>query len=230
VGIRGKVSDKQEKKMSHFFTTDKKLRVIHPVIILMLLFMMFAMPRPASACSCVMPGSPSMEFSQSDAVFSGRVTGIVNKLNPAVALLQRIGIALGFDPFIFYTDRFWGNAVMFEVTNSWKLVDTTSIQVSTGSGGGDCGYGFSVGNDYLVYAYDDPGEPGIDLGTGICSRTTDLPGAAEDMSFLKTMPTIPLTQAPPPWGQIVIITIAVVFLVSAVLVLFVWRRKKRNSD
>jgi hypothetical protein len=218
--------EQKGEEMSH----SKKSIMIRLMSVLLLLFMMFAIPQPAGACSCVMPGPPVVEFSQYDAVFSGRVTGIVNKLNPAIAFIQRIGIALGFDPFIFYTDRFWGNRVTFEVTNSWKLVDTTSIQVSTGSGGGDCGYGFSIGNDYLVYAYDDPGEPGIDLGTSICTRTTDLSTAAEDLAFLKTKPTIPLTQSPPSLGKLVAITIPVIFIISVIMMLSIWRRRQRQSD
>jgi hypothetical protein len=212
-------------EMSHC----KKSIMIHLLSVLLLLFMMFAVPQPAGACSCAMPGAPGVEFSQYDAIFSGRVTNIVNKLNPALSFIEKIGMALGFDPFIFYTDRFWGNRVTFEVTHSWKLVDTTSVYVSTGNGGGDCGYGFSTGNDYLVYAYDDPGEPGIDLGTSICTRTTDLSTAAEDLAFLKTKPTIALTQPPPSWEQIGLTTIPVIFIFSVILVLFVWRRRQQLS-
>lgn len=214
--------------MSHVFRTDKKLHAIPLAIILMLLFMMFAAPRPASACSCVMPGSPAMEFSQYQAVFSGRVTNITDKSNPVISFTEKIGMALGFDPFIFYTDRFWGNNVTFAVTQSWKLVNTTSVQVSTGNGGGDCGYGFSIGNDYLVYAYDDPSEPGNDFGTSICSRTTDLAMASEDLAFLKTMPTIPLTQSAPVSGQIGIIMILVIFFFLGGLILLIWRRKRNQ--
>jgi LPXTG-motif cell wall-anchored protein len=214
----------KEKKMSH----NRKSTLIRFASVLMLLFTMFAIPQPASACSCVMPGSPTMEFSQSPAVFSGKVIDITDKFNPAVSFIENIAMALGFDPFIFYTDRFWGNRVTFSVIDSWKLVDTTSVQVSTGNGGGDCGYGFSMGSDYLVYGYDDPSEPGIHLGTSICSRTTDLATAAEDLAFLQSMPTIPLTQSLPSAGQMGPPIILAIFLLLSTLILFVWWRKRQQ--
>jgi LPXTG-motif cell wall-anchored protein len=212
--------------MSH----NRKSTLIRLTSILLLFFTMFAIPQPASACSCVMPGSPAMEFSQHPAVFSGKVIDITDKFNPVISFIERIAMALGFDPFIFYTDRFWGNTVTFSVIDSWKLVDTTSVQVSTGNGGGDCGYGFSVGGDYLVYAYDDPNEPGIHLGTGICSRTSELATAAEDLAFLQSMPTIPLTQSLPSAGQIGMPIILVIFLLLSALILVVWRRKRHQPQ
>jgi hypothetical protein len=212
----------KEKKMPHFFRTDKKLRVIHSAIILLLLFMMFAIPQSASACSCVMPGSPAMEFSQLDAVFSGKVMNIRENYTPIISFVDKIMTSLGLDPIYFYTDKLWGNTVTFTVTHSWKLVDTTTVQLRTGNGGGDCGYPFSTGSDYLVYAGHAPGEG---YGTSICTRTTELSMAAEDMAFLKTLRTIPLTQPPPTWGQILVIAIPGIFIFSAILIFFVWRRK-----
>ncbi len=208
--------------MSH----NKNSSLIRLASILLLLFMMFAVPQSASACSCVMPGSPAMEFSQFDAIFSGKVMSIKNNYTPVISFVEKIATSLGLDPFYFYTDRFWGNTVTIAVTESWKFVDITSVQVRTGSGGGDCGYGFSIGSDYLIYAGHAAGEG---LGTSICTRTTELSTAAEDMTFLKTMPTIPLTQAPPSWGQIGVFIVVIIFILSIGLILFTWWRKQRKS-
>ncbi len=209
--------------MSH----NKKSTTIRLASVLLLLFMMFAVPQSASACSCVMPGTPSMEFSQLDAVFSGKVMNIRENYTPAISFLDKIMTSLSLDPTYFYTDRLWGNTVTFAVTHSWKLVNTTSVQVRTGSGGGDCGYGFSTGSDYLVYAGHAAGEG---FGTSICTRTSELSRAAEDLTFLKTMPTLPLTQAPPSWGQILVIATPVIFISSVVLILFAWRRRPRPQN
>jgi hypothetical protein len=60
-----------------------------------------------------------------------------------------------------------------------------TLQVVTGAGGGDCGFGFEVGERYLVYA--SRRESG-ELTTGICSRTNLLAKAAGDVAFLRSMP------------------------------------------
>ncbi len=56
------------------------------------------------------------------------------------------------------------------------------IEIATGLGGGDCGYSFHVGMDYLVYAYKTAGG----LETGICSRTRPLAQAAQDLEYFLT--------------------------------------------
>jgi 5-hydroxyisourate hydrolase-like protein (transthyretin family) len=50
-------------------------------------------------------------------------------------------------------------------------------------GGGDCGYAFDVGGEYLIYAYRHP-QNGR-LSTGICSRTRPLSTAGEDLKYLR---------------------------------------------
>jgi hypothetical protein len=60
----------------------------------------------------------------------------------------------------------------------------TEVEVFTGSGGGDCGYPFRVGQHYLVYAYRDKDK----LGTNICTRTKSFANANEDLAFLGTLP------------------------------------------
>jgi hypothetical protein len=66
-----------------------------------------------------------------------------------------------------------------------NVPELPTLDVSTGAGGGDCGFGFDVGERYLVYAWrSESGE----LTTGICSRTKLLANAAEDVEFLRSMP------------------------------------------
>lgn len=212
--------------MSHLFSRNKRSTIIRFSMVVFLLFTMFAIPQPASACSCIMPGPLDIEFSQATAVFSGRVVNIKNNYTPIVAFAEKIATTLGFDPFYFYTDRFWGNTVTFEVTNSWKLVNTTTIQVRTGNGGGDCGYGFSVGSDYLVYAGHIRGEG---LGTSICTRTTELSSAAEDLASLnlRTIQTIPLKQSFNFMGYLIaaIGLIIILALVIGRVLLMRWRKQ-----
>lgn len=61
----------------------------------------------------------------------------------------------------------YGKKVHFSVSRSWKGVARTTGMLSTGFGGGDCGYGFVQGSSYVVYAY----QTDSGFATGICSRT-----------------------------------------------------------
>jgi len=72
-------------------------------------------------------------------------------------------------------------AVRMKVASKWKGVKSKEVVVYTGRGGGDCGYSFSVGGKYLVYASRMEGR----LFTNICQRTTPIQYAAEDLAVLK---------------------------------------------
>ncbi|HEV7797917.1 MAG TPA: carboxypeptidase-like regulatory domain-containing protein, partial [Pyrinomonadaceae bacterium] len=60
--------------------------------------------------------------------------------------------------------------------------------MATGRGGGDCGFGFVIGQRYLVYAY--RSAKSDRLTTGICSRTKPYEKAGEDLLFLGTLPSL----------------------------------------
>jgi len=116
----------------------------------------------ALACTCELPW-PKRTLEQqvkrarknSRAVFSGRVLRI-----------DEVGYML---------------KVTLGVENSWKERLPKEVVLFTGRGGGDCGYRFEVGEDYLVYAYDSGGTA---LGTNICQRTTLMSGGADDLRIL----------------------------------------------
>jgi Carboxypeptidase regulatory-like domain len=71
-------------------------------------------------------------------------------------------------------------------------VDTSQkeIEILTGFGGGDCGYQFQVGIEYVIYAYKNSAGR---LETGICSRTRPLAEAADDVKYIREMATAPET-------------------------------------
>lgn len=103
------------------------------------------------ACSCDLPiGNKSLEkqikenYKNSVAVFSGKVTEIFK------------------DPNAYFVK------VKFESEKIYKGVISKEVIITTGRGGGDCGYNFEVGKNYLVYAYGDFDN----LQTNICQRTS----------------------------------------------------------
>jgi hypothetical protein len=138
---------------------------------------------PAFGCSCVQPppgnntaiGLAQWTASRSDAIFEGRVEGVdlkgplleakVGDLIPA-ELEQDLPVM----------------QVSFEASRSYRGAQHKNIRVRTGIGGGDCGFDFEVGKQYLVYAFAD--ESGH-LSTGICSGTALVEASQTNLSYLR---------------------------------------------
>jgi hypothetical protein len=118
----------------------------------------------------MMPGAPCKAFGGATAVFVGMVTDI--KSTPRTAD-GRGG------------ERDWSPlTVTFSVSEAFSGVEGAEAQVSTGMGGGDCGYSFVKGVSYIVYAYR-MGGGGQRLVTSICTRTRPALGASEDLEYLR---------------------------------------------
>jgi len=124
-----------------------------------------ALANVAAACSCADPGPPCKALSQASAVFAGSVTAIEEAKS-------------GSGEFVLY-----GRRIRFQVAESFQGLSGTAVDVYTGYGGGDCGYGFHKGGSYLVYAYRDANTG--QLTTGICSRTQSLNNATHDLGYLR---------------------------------------------
>jgi len=128
--------------------------------------------RAATACSCADPGPPCRALPRSDAVFVGKVAEITE---------------VDTDPPRDGSVRRPQRRVRLVVEESFRGAGVErggALEVTTGLGGGDCGYGFEAGQRYLVYAEHPTGGDG--LYTGICSRTRPLSDAAVDLDYLRT--------------------------------------------
>jgi hypothetical protein len=140
---------------------------MRPRVLVFLLLPILALvfvPARADACTCV-TGAPVCEtFWKTDVVFSGEVLDVSPTQNPSGERFQ--------------SDR----RVRLRVLQSWRGQLEQTVELTTGSGGGDCGYDFQKGVRYLVFAHHWRGG----LTTSICSRTTQLADAAEDLEYLKT--------------------------------------------
>src|SRR5258708_1818767 len=71
----------------------------------------------------------------------------------------------------------------FRVENAYKSVDQKEVNVFSDR---RCGPHFEVGKKYLVYAYNV--EAG--LRTDMCTRTTEISRAQEDIEFISHLPTM----------------------------------------
>jgi len=110
-------------------------------------------------CSCAPIGSPLEAMGESTAVFAGRVVDIAD-----------------FD----HRDYRNHSIVSFEVDAVWKGPVFESMWVSTHVNGATCGFNFSEGEEYVVYAR------GTDahLTASACNRTALMADAAVDLEVL----------------------------------------------
>jgi hypothetical protein len=136
--------------------------------IITMLLVAVAWAHPAGACSCLPSGPPCQNLFQSDVVFVGTVTGLRPMRTPEterLVLERRI--------------------VAFNVEKGIRGINGSAVDVRTGSGGGDCGFDFKIGERYVVYAYRHPDGW---LSTGTCSRTRLAADAAEDLAYFGALP------------------------------------------
>ena len=126
-------------------------------------FIIGSFPSITSACSCAEVPSIEEEFEHSKAVFSGKVIDIKDQVN---------------------LKGHKSKSVLFEVTNTWKGIEQSQIIIATGQGHGDCGYDFSKGKDYLVYAKESIVYGGKPLVSVMCDRTDILSSSQEDLEVL----------------------------------------------
>lgn len=157
------------------------------------------------ACSCVGPHPPDIAAGMSAAVFTGRVIEMID-LKPLPPPAKPSGVIKGdyaanrrvgnvaSDDNLHRPHPFHSRTIRLQVNSVFSGVATGqgSIEIATGMGGGDCGYPFEAGVEYVVYAYKAAeGE----LGTSICSRTRKLEQAAEDLEYFRKMSNAPSTSS-----------------------------------
>ena len=91
----------------------------------------------------------------------------------------------------------------FTIEESLKGISQKTVDVATGGGYGDCGYPFTAGERYLVYAYKSEGDAlnssmsrtvigggsalTAPLSANICSRTRRLQSATDDVELIRAL-------------------------------------------
>ena len=121
------------------------------------------------ACSCGGKGTPCESYGDAAAVFVG--TAVAVRRNEPPKQRDR------------KEENWLPMAYKFSVEQSYLGVASTEVEVFTGSSGGDCGYEFTMGQRYLIYAY----RYKENLSTSICTRTRSFSNATEDLAFLGTL-------------------------------------------
>lgn len=139
-----------------------KIRVF--LLSFLVIAFMLVSAKSSFACSCELPSSKDSVRKQvkvakkkAHVVFAGEVLEITEPVSKNFLLVK------------------------MRVKSSWKGAEDTEIVIVTGKGNGDCGYPFTVGQKYLVYAYQTTNGQ---LSTNVCQRTTLLSDAEKDIAIL----------------------------------------------
>ena len=133
-----------------------------------LIAILLSNPIRAHACSCIPPPPPLEALGMSSDVFLALVSDVEGPYP----------VPAGDNS---YTDS--DVVVRLRVLASWKGAKRDTITLTTGAGGGDCGYEFMIGGVYIVYGSRDKAGG---LHTFICSRTAPMERAREDSIALGT--------------------------------------------
>lgn len=146
----------------------------------MRLLILFGLARViCHGCSCVASPVPipTCQFAwQYHAVFTGIVTGITDRELPVIVPGKPRP-----EP-----DLFLKKQVMLKITQVFTGVNSSEkeITIETGFGGGDCGFPFERGVEYIIYAFN---QTSGRLSTGICSPTKRTESAAEDLTYFRQL-------------------------------------------
>ncbi|WP_340021647.1 hypothetical protein MHI24_21960 [Paenibacillus sp. FSL K6-1096] len=142
-------------------------------VLVLFMTLLTVRPQVTYACSCVVPPSPLEAMEKSTAVFQGTVIS----MEKSSKLMQSSG-----DPVY----------VTFQTGAHWKGQVGERVTVSTAQGSESCGFEFTKGERYLVYARG--GAEGADgtkeaegkakLTVSLCSRTALYSNAQEDLNEL----------------------------------------------
>ena len=125
-------------------------------------------PDQVHACKCAVPGSPSEEFEKFSAVFAGKVISIHHSFDLNAATVSP-------------EDR---TTVGFLVSTVWKGTIYEDMYITTPPTGGSCGFSFTKGEEYIVYAYDSAYADGSSYTVSMCSRSALLGQAQVDIDAL----------------------------------------------
>jgi hypothetical protein len=124
---------------------------------------MLTVPSAVEACTCLEAGPACEAFWKSSAVFRGRVDSIVRQASKPPSRIPG------------------ARRVTLTVLEAYSGVQTQTVEVTTGSGGGDCGFPFREGAEYVVYAQ--RGDRSGPLTVSLCSRTRELAQARDDLDY-----------------------------------------------
>jgi hypothetical protein len=127
---------------------------------------------PALRCTCIEEPAPRAAMLSADAVFLGTVASV--RQVPLIMDGEDSGLI--------------AVRVTLRVHAAWKGLapGVETVTLTTGAGGGDCGFPFEPRVAYLVYAQG----RGEEMSTSVCSRTAPAQVARHDFEQLGQPPMV----------------------------------------
>jgi protocatechuate 3,4-dioxygenase beta subunit len=126
-------------------------------------FCLIAFATQAMACQCAGELRPCEAYGKASAVFVGTVT-----FSTSIKVKE-------------YGSEFTNRLVRLHVDRAIRNVDASDVEVMTGWGEADCGFGFRLGGQYMVYAHGEKGK----LSTSVCTRTRPISEATADLEYIQ---------------------------------------------
>src|SRR6185436_20905121 len=122
-----------------------------PTLILVLVLLVIGLCGvEADACTCAGEGAPCQAYWEASAVFTGTV-------------IEGRPVMVKFGEY-----EHEQRAVRISIDEAFRGVEGAEVEVITGLGDSDCGFGFRRAQQFLVYAYRDKDDQ--KLYTNICTR------------------------------------------------------------
>jgi hypothetical protein len=151
------------------------------ILFLLLVLIQIAIPRSMKACDCIGESTVKGELKASDIVVVGKVLA-----KNVVEIAETISWGSSTDTSKMRTlMKFHESKYTVLLTHKYKgRIKQDTVTIVTGMGGGDCGFKFEIGKDYIIYAqketngshfFGDEGNgtiPGV-FRTNICRRTME---------------------------------------------------------
>lgn len=135
------------------------------LIFILALFIVGLCSVDARACSCAGESAPCQQYWEVTAVFIGTVIeGRLITVKEGDYEHQR-------------------RAVRLSIDEPFRGVEGAEVEVLTGLGDADCGFGFRRSQQYLVYAYRSANDQ--KLHTSICTRTRAISEAEKDLAYIR---------------------------------------------
>jgi uncharacterized membrane protein len=137
-------------------------------------------------CSCVGESTPCAATGSAAAAFSGTILEVIDPPNPVTVRTGGLALAgrVAGDTKVILPRPLRSVRIRIDEVLSGVDPAQQEIEILTGQGGGDCGYPFQVGTNYVIYAYEN-GDGRLE--TGICSRTRRLDQATENVAYSRAM-------------------------------------------
>lgn len=125
---------------------------------------------PVLACSCIGESSVKQSVKGSDLVVIGRVLS-GDKFTEVDSTWLFGKDSSGNNRYFSYNKMHY---IVLVTTKFKGTFHGDTISIRTGMGGGDCGYQFNIGGDYIIYGYKNSerlSAQQIEFTTNLCSRT-----------------------------------------------------------